>query len=268
MFGRRPDGTLVTDLSPMRRFMPFVSPRRNDSLVYFTQEIDAEPGLAFLERLNAERPPDRQVTYFHLFLRAITCALRERPRLNRFVSGGRLYQRDGIWISFSAKRAFTDDAPILTVKRRMDQDAGLLEMVDGILDKLGAGRRGARGTSDREMDLLLRLPPPLIRLVLAAARGLDALGLLPRAMIDGDPLFASAFVANLGSIGLEAGYHHLWEWGNCPIFAVLGRIEPGPDGRRRVVVKWTYEERIEDGFNAALGLGLIREGLEQPEKLM
>ena len=268
MFGRRPDGTLVTDLAPMRRFMPFVSPRRNDSLVYFAQEIDAEPGLRFLERINADRPPDRQVTYFHLLLRALARCFAERPRLNRFVAGGRLYQRDGIWLSFTAKRAFTEDAPILTVKRRMDQDAGLLEMVDGILDKLGAGRRGARSTSDSEMDLLLRLPPPLIRLVMRAARGLDALGLLPRGMIDADPLFVSAFVANLGSVGIDAGYHHLWEWGNCPVFGVLGRLEAGPDGRRRVTIKWTYEERIEDGFNAALGLGLVREALEQPEKLL
>lgn len=268
MFGRRPDGALVTDLSPMRRFMPFVSPRRNDSLVYFAQEIDAEPGLAFLERVNADRPAERRVTYFHLLLRAVAQVLGDRPRLNRFVSGGRLYQRDGVWLSFSAKRAFTEDAPILTVKRRMDADTGLLEMVDGILDKLGAGRGGKRTTSDSEMDLLLRLPPPLIRLALRAARGLDAFGLLPRSMIDADPLFASAFIANLGSVGIDAGYHHLWEWGNCPVFGVLGRLEPGPDGRRRVTIKWSYEERIEDGFNAALGLGFVREVLEQPEKLL
>jgi hypothetical protein len=267
MFGRRPDGTLVTDLSAMRRFMPFVSPRRNDSLVYFSQVVDAEPGLAFLERINAGRPPDRQVTYFHLLLRALTRCFAERPRLNRFVSGGRLYQRDGIWLSFSAKRAFTDDAPILTVKRRMDLDGSLVEMVDAIHDKLDAGRRGKRTTSDNEMDLMLRLPTPLIRLLMACARGLDALGLLPRGMIDADPLYVSGFLANLGSIGIEAGYHHLWEWGNCPVFGVLGLLETGPDGRRRVEIKWTYEERIEDGFNAALGLGLVREGLEQPEKL-
>ena len=268
MFGRRPDGTLVTDLSPMRRFMPFVSPRRNDSLFYFDQVIDAEPGLAFLERINETRPPDRQVTLFHMVLRAVNLSLTERPRLNRFVAGGRLYQRDGLWITFSAKRAFTDDAPVLTVKRRMDLDGSLLEMVDGIHDKLGAGRRGKRSASDSEMAILLRFPPPIVRAVLWLARQADALGLLPRAMIDADPLFTSVFLANVGSVGLENGFHHLWEWGNCPIFGVMGRIAPGPDGRRRFSLGWTYEERIEDGFNAALGLQLVREALEQPEKLL
>jgi len=267
VFGRRPDATLVRELSTMRRFMPFVSPRRNESLVLFAQTIDAEPGLAFVETLNASRTPERRVTYFHLLLRAITIALQERPRLNRFTAGGRLWQRNGIWLTFSAKRAFEDDAPILTVKRRFDGDVSLVQMVDDILDRLSAGRKGKRTQSDSEMDLLLRLPSPLIRVLMWFARKADALGIYPLAMIEPDPLFTSVFIANLGSVGLGAGYHHLWEYGTCPIFGVLGRFTPGRDGRRSVEVKWSYDERIDDGFYAASVLELIRHRLEHPEKL-
>ena len=31
MFGRRPDGQFVRDAAPIRRFLPFVSPRRSES---------------------------------------------------------------------------------------------------------------------------------------------------------------------------------------------------------------------------------------------
>ena len=55
MFGRRPDATLVRDLSMMRRFMPFVSPRRNDSLVLFDTEIEVEAAFQFLDEQNANR---------------------------------------------------------------------------------------------------------------------------------------------------------------------------------------------------------------------
>ena len=267
MFGRRPDATLVRDVSTMRRFMPFVSPRRNESLVLFAQTIDAEPGFAFLETVNASRPPERRITYFHLLLRALALGLQERPRLNRFTAGGRLWQRHGVWITFSAKRAFEDDAPILTVKRRFDNDVSLVQMVDDILDRLSAGRKGRRTQSDNEMDLMLRLPGPLIRALMWLARKADALGLYPRAMIEPDPLFTSAFIANLGSVGLAAGYHHLWEYGTCPVFGVLGKFTPGPDGRRSVEVKWSYDERIDDGFYAASVLELVRNRLEHPEKL-
>jgi hypothetical protein len=247
--------------------MPFISPRRNESIFLLAQTIDAEPGMAFLETLNAKRPAERPATYFHLVLRATALALAERPRLNRFVSGGRLWQRDGVWMTFSAKRSLDEESPILTIKRRFDTDLGLEEMVDGILTPLARGRRGEKTTSDREVDLLLRLPVPVIRLLVGLSHLADALGVLPRSMIESDPLFTSAFVANLGSVGLEAGYHHLWQHGNCPIFCVIGRIAPGASGRRSVTLKWSYDERIDDGFYAAGSLDRVRERLEHPEKL-
>ncbi len=37
----------------------------------------------------------------------------------------------------------------------------------------------------------------------------DWLGLLPAFMTRNDPLYSSAYVINLGSVGLEAAYHHL-----------------------------------------------------------
>jgi len=267
MFGRRPDGTLVRDASPMRRFMPFVSPRRNHALVYFAQEIDVEAALAFVEARNATRPAERPMTLFQLTLRAIARGLQDRPRMNRFVAGGRLWQRNDVWMTFSAKKRLDDQAPVVTVKRRFDPAESLEEMVEGSLGSLREGRSDKKSTSDKEVGLLLALPPFAVRAVLWLVDRIDALGLLPKAMIDADPLFASAFVANLGSVGLEAAYHHLWERGNCPIFCVVGRIKPGPDGRRRMVLKWTFDERTEDGFYAARALDLVRERLENPEKL-
>ena len=267
MFGRRPDATLVRDLPAVRRFMPFISPRRNDSLVYFQHDMDVEAALAFCEERNRTRDPSRPITLFHVILAAIARGLQERPRLNRFTAGGRIWQRDGIWITFSAKMRFDDDAPLLTVKRPIDASVSLEVMVDGLLDSLQRGRRGEKSTSDSEVDLLLRAPPWFTRLLVRLVHGIDALGLLPRSMIDSDPLFASVFVANLGSVGLEAGYHHLWEHGNCPIFCVIGRIKPGPDGRRVVTLKYSYDERVEDGLYCARALDRLRELMENPEKL-
>ncbi len=268
MFGRRPDARLVTELSTMRRFMPYVSPRRNDSLFYMMQQIEVEAALEHLEKRNRERPADRPITLFHLFLRSCGHALHLRPGVNRFVKGGKLWQRDGEWITFSAKREIKDGSPMLTVKRRFHPTRETLdEMVDAIYAQLRAGRSGRKTTSDKEMGLLLRLPGSVIRLALWLARIGDHLGVLPRSMIDSDPLFTSVFVANLGSIDYPAGFHHLWEYGTASLFGVMGRIEPGPEGRRRISVAWTYDERIEDGLYSYHTLEGIRERLEHPELL-
>jgi hypothetical protein len=269
MFGRRADATLVRNLSPMRRFMPYVSPRRNDSVFYMMQEIEVEAALEYLEKRNRERPPDRPMTLFHLFLRSTAQNIQLRPGVNRFVKAGKLWQRDGVWITFSAKREIKDGSPLLTVKRRFRSDEESLdEMVDSLYERLLARRRGERTTSDREMGLLLRLPGFVVRAALFLSRRADDLGLLPRSMIDADPLFASVFVANLGSINYPAGFHHLWEYGTTSIFGVMGRIETPPGGGpRRMNVAWTYDERIEDGLYSQISMLAIKQGIEQPELL-
>jgi hypothetical protein len=268
MFGRRADARPVEPLSPMRRFMPYVSPRRNDSVFYMMQEVEVEAALEFLEKKNANRQPERRMTLFHLFLRSCSQCLILRPGVNRFVKGGRLWQRDGEWLTFSAKQELRDGAPLITVKRQFHADDETLdEMVDAVLAKLGVGRSGKKSTSDKEMSLLLRLPGPAIQAVMALARLADRLGLLPRSMTDADPMFTSIFLANLGSIDYPAGFHHLWEYGTCSIFGVMGRIAPGADGRRKMGVAWTYDERIADGLYSYHGLEGIRERLENPELL-
>jgi hypothetical protein len=266
MFGRRSDATLVTDAPAIRRFMPFISRRRNESLVYYAQEIRVDRALHFAEERSRSRPPGRRMTLFHLLLAACARSIHERPRMNRFVKGGRLWQRDGVWLTFSAKMRMDDDAPLITVKRPVDPTLPLEAWVDALLDSLERSRRGEQSTSDKEVGLLLRLPPSITRLLLALADKADDLGMLPRSMIDTDPMYATIFVANLGSVNLEAGYHHLWEHGTCGIFGVMGRIREEQDGTRRITVKWSYDERIEDGLYAMGTLERIRELLESPEK--
>lgn len=268
MWGRRADATQVAGLSTTRRFMPFVSPGRNASVVYYKTEIEVDAALAFLEEQNRDRSPEQRVTLFHLYLRAVSMALHERPGVNRFVSGGRVWQRDGVYITYSAKQDLIDGAPVLTIKRPFARDEGLVEMVDGLLEELLARRRGKESTADKEVNLAVRLPVPVLRVGLGALRFVDRLGLLPRSMIETDPMFTSIFVANLGSVGLEAAYHHLWEYGTCSIFATLGRIRERPDGTRTADVKYSYDERVADGLYAAITLSSIRDRLQDPAALL
>lgn len=269
MFGRRPDAKAARNLAPMRRIMPYVSPRRNESLFYLAADVEVEAALEFLQKRNRERPPDRPITLFHLLLRSLSQMFALRPGINRFVKGGRIWERDGIYLTFSAKRELVDGAPMLTIKRRFDPDGETLdEMVDAIYGKLRPARAGVESTSDKETKGLVRLPGFATWGLVRAADLLDAVGLLPRFMIEPDPLYASMFVANLGSVKLGGGFHHLWERGTCSTFCVMGKIEPGPSGRRQMRLFYSYDERIEDGLYASIGIGGNHERLENPELLL
>jgi hypothetical protein len=272
----RSDGTAITELSNVRRIMPFLMPTANGAYVLFEQMIDHAPARRLLEALNARRPADRPITLFHLVLRTMGMGFATYPRLNRFVAGSRLYARRGIWLSFSAKKSLDLDASIFTQKMRFEPEEPLEAMVDRIYDGLREGRSDRESTTDKEIKFFLRLPAPLLRLGVRIVRWLDGYNLLPQRFIENDPMYASIFAANLGSVGLDAGFHHLYEYGSIPIFVVLGRIHSVPvvlsDGtvgaREVFVLRYTYDERVEDGFYAGRCLDQMKHWLENPEQLL
>jgi hypothetical protein len=102
------------------------------------------------------RPDDAPMTLFHLILRSSAVALDERPRLNRFVAGGRIWQRNGIWLTFSAKNRFSDEGEMATVKRCVDPQASLDHCVDHLLSGIRDGKSERKTTANKEVDLLLR----------------------------------------------------------------------------------------------------------------
>ncbi len=271
----RPDGTPARAVHPVRRIMPFLMPARNEACVLFEQHIPAAAAQRFLTAVNADRPPACAVTLFHLVLRAIGLALAEFPRLNRFVAGSRLYERRGIWLAFSGKQRLERDAPLYTAKIAFDPAEPLLALVDRLHAAIGLGRSGRETATDREIRTFLRLPAPVLRLGVRLVRRLDAWGWLPDSFSAGDPLYASAFVANLGSVGLDAAYHHLYEYGTIPIFVTIGRLHRAPvvatDGTvtsaETFTLRYTYDERVEDGFYAARALEHLRALLEDPSRL-
>ena len=123
----------------MRRFLPFIEPRRSEALVFSAQEVRIEKAVAFVEERNRDRPPDRQMTLFHLLLRGLSRSFHDTPALNRFVAGGRLWQRNKVSLSYSLKKSLDGHAPMLTVKRDFPADETLDETVDGILNSLLVG---------------------------------------------------------------------------------------------------------------------------------
>jgi hypothetical protein len=262
------DGTLA-DVAPYRRIMPYIMPTRTESAVYFEQTLDVTRTLQFLRAFNAGR---QRVTMFHLFVWAMIRVLHERPHLNRFVSGGRIYDRDGIWISYSAKKSLEDDAPIVVLKRRFDPSLSFAELAEFVQRDVTRGRSHEKSHVDTELSLALRLPGPLLRLCVTVLRWLDAWNLLPAAFIGPDPMYASLFISNLGSLRLESAYHHLYEYGNVPLFAAIGRVreELVPDGnggvasRHVVSIKYTLDERVADGLYCARALERVRELIEDP----
>jgi hypothetical protein len=232
-------------------------PTRGESTVFFEMNIDAAKLDAFVA--TARERTGLKVTQLHVVIAAVARVLGERPRLNRFVAGRRIWQRRGIWISFSAKTEKSDRGAVIALKRRIEPGASVVDVVKTIDGVLGGAKSGKKESSDKEMALALMLPGFMTQMIVNLLRRLDHWGLMPRFMIDGDPLYASMFIANLGSIGMDAPFHHLYEWGNIPLFCAIGREKDG-----KLPFKFTFDERVEDGLYCLKALDMLREILEDP----
>jgi hypothetical protein len=270
MFWSRSDAKRARDVPPYRRLMPYLMRGANESAVYFDLPVDVTLTNAFIANFNAGHPETR-ITLFHVVLWAAVQTLHRRPRLNRFVAGNRLWERDGIWISYSAKKRLDDDSPVVVLKRRFDQSEDFEAMVGGFYGGLREGRSEKKSYIDKELGALLALPGPALRAVMALSKLANSLGMLPKKFIDGDPMFASLFIANLASLKMDAGYHHLYEYGNIPIFCVIGQIKDVPlvhEGRlvtRPVAtLRFSYDERVEDGLYAQRSMELLKSLVEDP----
>jgi hypothetical protein len=269
VLGFRNDGDVVVDVPATRRIMPFLMPTRNESLVFFDLDVDAG---AVDARVKAFKDAGVRATALHVVVVAAARVLQERSRLNRFVAGGRLYQRRGLYVSFSAKKEKSDSGAIVVVKKQLDPGRSDVDLAADLEGGVVASRSDAVTATDKELKFFLALPVFVLSLFMKLARALDAWGLLPRYFVDGDPLSASLFVANLGSLGMDAAQHHLYEYGNIPLFCVIGKKrhaffvdDAGAVKAREVYpLRFTFDERIEDGLYCLKALQLLQQKIEAP----
>lgn len=268
----RSDGDYVRDLPPIRRIIPFIMRGKNEAIAYFQYKLDVSRTEDFIEKFR--QSTGKKITYLHLAIFGAIQALARKPKLNRFVAGKRIFQRRGIWISLSAKKAKEEDAPIVTVKRLFTPEQSLGEIFDTVQEAVELSRSGKKTATDKEMQFLLRLPFFLLSLVVRFQRMLDHFGLLPASFIRNDPLYASLFIANLGSIQVDAAFHHLYEYGNIPIFLVMGRAQEEvvvgaqrqPEVRKLLPICISLDERITDAFYGIRALEIFRQIFEHPQE--
>lgn len=269
----RVDGKRIRDPGPFHAILPFLMRRRNESVVYFAKDIDVDAAVRYVHRRNAEAG-DRRFSLFGIILTAAAQTFVAKPKLNRFVHGHALYERKDLSFSFVVKKRMTEDAMESLAQVRFHPDVTVDTAADIITQAIEFARSDTMSQDEREQSIVHRIPFGK-SIASRVFRLLDRLNIAPASMIDADPLYASAFFANLGSIGLDTPFHHLYEWGTASFFVMVGRLFQkevhGPDRvpRKRsfVNIKVTLDERVADGLYFARAAALFQKLILHPERM-
>ena len=273
-FGDRKDGRRVRTMSPMSYVIPYIMRTRNDAQNQIADTIDITEADKFLREMRAKGY--KSISVLHVFIAAYIRAISMRPGINRFCSGQKIYHRNTIEINMAVKKEMLLDAPDTMIKVRFeptDTITDVYEKFNAVVEKATA--EGSNTDFDKTARWLTRLPGILFRGTVRLLEFLDYHGWLPQALLDVSPFHGSMIITSMGSLGIPPIYHHLYNFGNLPVFISYGlkyhknvmNANGAVERRTMIDVKVVTDERICDGFYFASALKLIRKFVASPALL-
>lgn len=273
-FGDRKEGRLLRTYPAYNKFTPFIMKQKNDACNYFADSVEVTEIDRWLRSKRAEGY--KGMGMLHLFLAAYIRTVSQRPAMNRFVSGQRVYARHQIEVLMTVKQSMSDDAEESSIKVKFlpsDTIFDIYRKINDEIDKVKADT-GENGT-DKFAETFIKLPRFLLNFFISVIKGLDYLGWLPQSLLDISPFHGSLIVTDLGSIGIPPVFHHIYNFGNLPIFLAFGvkrkAVEMDDSGvpveRKYIDFKVTVDERTTDGFYMATSLKYLKYYLRNPHLL-
>lgn len=271
-FGDRRDGRRVRTLPAMSYVMPYIMKVRADSQNHFEDVVDITNIEHYLDKKHREGYTD--MTILHVLIAAYLRVVADRPGLNRFISGQKIFARKNIECVMTIKKELSLDSPDTCIKVELDPRDSIYNVYKKF-QKTAMAAVNETTDFDNTAKTLIKLPGLVLRGAVGFLRFLDYIGLLPKALLKVSPFHGSMIITSMGSLGIPAIYHHLYDFGNLPIFISYGSIFSADaikrDGTRErhhfVTLKVVTDERICDGYYYASSFKRLKRYLQHPEVL-
>ncbi len=272
--GDRKEGRRLRSLPGLNQFMPFIMIKRNDATNQFTDKVEVTDTDRWLRAKRAEGY--KGMGMLHLFIAAYIRTIAFCPGLNRFVSGQRIFQRRNIQIIMAVKRGLTTDASETMIKVEFEPSDTIFDIyrkMSRAIEEVKVDEEG-NGT-EQTANRLMRLPTLLLKFVVWVMNLMDYFDWLPQSLLNVSPFHGSMIITDLGSLGIPPIYHHLYNFGNLPVFLSFGAkrhvYEMDRHGavaeRKYIDFKVVTDERTIDGSYYASAFKYMRYFLKNPQEL-
>ncbi len=271
-FGRRKDGRRVYSIHPMRFLVPFFAKKRCDAQNHFEDELDITNIEKYVSEKRAEGHTD--FSFLHVFLAAYVRAISQRPAINRFLSGQHIYARPDVLAAVVVKKEMAIHSPDTIIKIHFNQTDTALTVYEKFEQVYAEALKGDT-KFDKLTAKLQKMPRFLLRATVSLLRFLDYYGLMPKWLLDISPFHGSVIITSMGSLGINAIFHHLYDFGNLPVFLSYGKKytkvlfddNGAPEKHRFITFRAVLDERICDGYYYASGFKIMKRYLLHPELL-
>lgn len=268
------EGRKIKTLPPMTIMTAYIMPERNDASNIFSAEIDITETDKFIREQRSNG--FKGLGLLHVIIAAYIRTVAMYPGINRFIRGQKVYARNSIEVCLTVKKRMLLDAPETVIKYFAEPTDTLRNVYDGINGLVEDNRReGDTNNMDNTARLLVHIPSVFLKFTIWLLKSLDYFGLLPRFLTKLSPFHASMFITNMGSLGIPPIYHHLYNFGNVPIFISLGskrtayitNSDGSVEKRKFIDLKVVCDERICDGHYYASAFKSVKKCIENAQIL-
>ena len=267
------DGRRIRTLEPMAGVSPFIMVERNESSNSIRDTINTEHIDEYINQKKKEGLKNFNI--MHVLIASYAQVVAKRPALNRFIRGQRVYARNGIEVCITIKKEMKLESPDTCIKIPLTPGCTAEDVYYAFEKAIQDYRSEPDSGFDSAAKILNYIPGILLKFVVWLLKLLDYFGMLPRFLTKLSPFHGSLFVTSMGSLGIPVIYHHLYNFGNLPLFLAFGakykKNELQKDGTVKEIpyVDFTLvmDERICDGYYYANVLKQIKILLRHPERL-
>ena len=275
-WGDRIDGRRIRTLAPMAQITSYFQVERNDCSNFFEESFEISHIDRYIRQKRREGLTDFGIT--HVLLAAYVRGVAKYPQLNRFIAGQKVYSRgEDIQYCMVIKKEMNVDSPDTSIKVHLTPR----DTAKDVYNKLNAAIERVKATQELDSNLdglimaLNLIPGVVLKFTVWLLKFLDYFGLLPKFLLELSPFHGSLFFTSMGSLGIKPIYHHLYNFGNLPVFGAFGMkrranevLEDGTVVQKKYIdVKFVLDERIVDGYYYATFFKYYRRLLAHPEIL-
>ena len=272
--GDRYDGWRVKKVDAVFSVIPYFLRTRMDAQNFFEEKVDIDHIEAFIKDHKDDIP---DLSVMHVIMASLVRLISQRPHLNRFVIWNKIFARNHVNFSIAVKRSLSDEGEETLIKPYFLPTDTLQDIVRKTKQEQDNNQQvGQQNSSDMISKILGFLPEFLLRFVVFMLLHLDKVGMMPKFINKASPWHSSIFLTNIGSIGVESIYHHLYEFGTCSMFCAMGKksrrhtLDKNGDMKthKSIQLKFVLDERICDGFYYASSMRLLNKILNDPSQLL
>ena len=271
--GDRFEGRRLRTISPYMAITPYIMKERSYACNMFSDTAEITEADRYLRRKRVEGM--KGLGMLHLMTAAYIRAVSQYPSVNRFTVGRHVYARNDIIVIRTIKRTMEVDGEESSIKVHFKPDDTIFEVYEKMEAAIASIKNAEENGTDKLAGLLMKLPRCILNLAVSILKGMDYLWGLPKGIIEASPFHGSIVITDIGSLGIPPIHHHIYNFGNIPVFVGFGakyrKYEPDKEGniheRKYIDYNVVTDERITDGFNYASAFKVLRRYLAHPELL-